>query len=170
MNISQEGKEFLTREEGGMFRHAYMDSGGEPTIGVGHLLTHSERASGKIVIGSKPIKYRDGLTPEQGYELLDQDLDIAENAVNRYVTVPLAQNQFDTLVSFVFNVGVGAFIYGGPGGQQCTLLRLLNQGDYHAVPQQLRLWIYDDGKVVQGLINRRQHEIDFWNEPVLVAV
>ena len=60
MNISQEGKEFLTQLEGGMFRNCYIDSGGEPTIGVGHLLTHSERAAGKVWLGEETVDYRDG--------------------------------------------------------------------------------------------------------------
>ena len=83
---------------------------------------------------------------------------IATNAINHNVKVPLSQNQFDALVSFVFNIGQSAFI-------ESTLLRVLNEGDYKAVPQQLRRWIYDNGSVVQGLINRRQKEIDFWNGP-----
>ena len=155
MNISQEGKEFLTKLEGGMFLHCYIDSGGEPTIGIGHLLTHGERASGKVWTGKGAIKYIDGITVEQCHDLLERDLKVAMNAVNT-VWVPLNQHQFDALVSFVFNIGIGAFY-------ESTLFRLLNQGDYDSVPGQMRRWIYDNGNKVQGLINRREKEIDFWN-------
>jgi lysozyme len=47
-----------------------------------------------------------------------------------------------------------------------TLLRLLNQGQYDQVPAQLRRWNMDSGHVVQGLVNRRNKEIDLWNTPV----
>jgi len=163
MNISKEGKEFLTKLEGGVFHNCYIDSGGEPTIGVGHLLTHGERMSGKIWIKGYSVDYIDGLTTEQCHDLLERDLELAVMAVNNYVVAILTQYQFDALVSFVFNIGIGAFA-------DSTLLKLLNQGDYHAVPQQMRRWIYDNGNVVQGLINRRQKEIDYWNGPVTVVV
>ena len=57
-----------------MFRNCYIDSGGEPTIGVGHLLTHSERAAGKVWLGEETVDYREGLTIEQCYTLLERDL------------------------------------------------------------------------------------------------
>jgi lysozyme len=139
--------------------HEYLDSGGAPTIGIGHLLTRSERTSGKIVIGGQSFDYRDGLTEQQCWDLLDQDLDGAESAVNGAVTVPLNQNQFDALVSFTFNVGDGAF-------RGSTLLKLLNQGRYAEVPTQLRRWVRDNGHVVQGVINRREKEIVLWSTPV----
>lgn len=161
--ISQEGKEFLRLVEG-ISLLEYPDSGGEPTIGVGHLLTRDERLSGKIKIAGKWVDYRNGLTPNQVDALHEQDLAFAIRAVNNLVTVPLTQNQFDALVSFVFNIGVSAFA-------NSTLLRLLNKGNYYAVPGQLKRWVYDNGRIVQGLVNRREKEIDLWNGPqVTVAV
>jgi len=158
MQVGQNGKN-LFKEWEGLVLHEYPDSGGAPTIGIGHLLTRSERISGKIVIGGQALDYRDGLTEQQCWDLLDQDLDVAENAVNAAVTVALNQNQFDALVSFTFNVGEGAF-------RGSTLLKLLNQGQYSEVPTQLRRWVRDNGQIVQGLVNRREKEITLWNAPV----
>ena len=158
MQVGQHGKN-LFKEWEGLVTHEYLDSGGAPTIGIGHLLTRSERTSGKIVIRGQAFTYRDGFTEQQCWDLLDQDLDGTERTVNEAVTVPLNQNQFDALVSFAFNVGDGAF-------RGSTLLRLLNQGQYDQVPEQLRRWIRDNGHVVQGLINRREKEIILWNTPM----
>lgn len=158
MKVGANGKN-LFKEWEGLRTHVYTDSGGEPTIGIGHLLTRDERRSGKIKIGASLIDYRDGLTEDQCWQLLEQDLEVAEKSVNDAVTVTLNQNQFDALVSFTFNVGIGAF-------RGSTLLKLLNQGQYDQVPAQLRRWVRDNGKVVLGLVNRREKEISLWNRPV----
>jgi lysozyme len=102
------------------------------------------------------VPYASGLTDQQVLDLLSQDVQPAENAVNAGVKVALNQNQFDALVSFTFNVGVGAF-------SGSTLLKVLNQGDYDGVPAQLSRWNKAGGKVVQGLVNRRDNEIKLWN-------
>ena len=156
MRVGQAGKQ-LFKEWEGLRTHVYLDSGGEPTIGIGHLLTRDERASGKIWINGQPVRYENGLTEKQCWDLLDQDLDIAESAVNDRVIVPLTQNQFDALVSFAFNVGAEAF-------RKSTLVRVLNQGQYDQVPTQLRRWVRDNGSVVPGLVNRREKEVTLWNE------
>ena len=158
MQVGQQGKN-LFKEWEGLVTHVYLDSSGAPTIGIGHLLTRSERTSGKIVIQGQALDYRNGLTEQQCWDLLDQDLDGVEKTVNEAVTVPLNQNQFDALVSFAFNVGNGAFC-------GSTLLKLLNQGQYDQVPAQLERWNKDNGHVVQGLVNRRAKEIALWNTPV----
>ena len=158
MQVGQRGKD-LFKEWEGLVTHEYLDSGGAPTIGIGHLLTRSERTSGKIVIRGQALDYRNGLTEQQCWDLLDQDLEGAEKTVNVTVTVPLNQNQFDALVSFTFNVGDGAF-------RGSTLLKLLNQRQYDQVPAQLKRWNMDNGHVVQGLINRRKKEITLWNTPI----
>ncbi|MDC8446468.1 MAG: lysozyme [Nitrosomonas sp.] len=156
MQVGQAGKQ-LFKEWEGLRTHVYLDSGGEPTIGIGHLLTRDERASGKIWINGQPVRYANGLTEQQCWDLLEQDLDIAEAAVNDRIIVPITQNQFDALVSFAFNVGAEAF-------RKSTLVRALNQGQYDQVPTQLRRWVRDNGVVVPGLVNRREKEIELWNK------
>lgn len=160
MQVGQSGKK-LFQEWEGLELEEYLDSGGAPTIGIGHLMTRSERMSGKIMINGKGVVYRNGLTAQQCWDLLDQDLDFAEASVNSMVTVPLNQNQFDALVSFIFNVGESAF-------RNSTLLKVLNAGHFDQVPVQLRRWIRDNGKVVKGLVNRREKEIVLWNRPITV--
>jgi lysozyme len=155
MQMSSHGLDLLQQWEGFKLQ-VYKDSAGLPTIGVGHLLTKSELSSGKININGVPVKYADGLTTQQVNDLLAQDVQPAATAVNNGVKVALNQNQFDTLVSFTFNVGVGAFA-------SSTLLKLLNQGQYEQVPTQLLRWTRAGGQVVQGLVNRRNNEIKLWN-------
>ena len=158
MQMSENGLGLLQQWEGFKLQ-VYKDSAGFPTIGVGHLLTKPELTSGEIVIGGVPVQYAGGLTNQQTLDLLGQDVKPAEQAVNTGVKVPLNQNQFDALVSFTFNVGVGAF-------QSSTLLKVLNQQQYDEVPAQLLRWTRAGGQVVQGLVNRRQNEIKLWNDPV----
>lgn len=134
----------------------YKDVSGYPTIGVGHLLTKDELASGEIMIDGKPVIFLEGITMEQAIDLLGQDLRIAERSVNDNVKVPLNQNQFDALVFFVFNIGTGAF-------KNSTLLRMLNEGQYDQVPNQMRRWNRSGNRVVNGLVNRREKEIKLWN-------
>lgn len=133
----------------------YNDVAGLPTIGVGHLLTKSELASGKISIDREMVRYREGLSNEQIDKLFKQDISAYEKAVTRYVIPFLTQQQFDALVSFAFNVGIGAF-------RRSTLVRLVNKVQYDDVPAQLRRWIYSAGKTWDGLVARREVEIKRW--------
>jgi len=132
MKMIERGKALLTQWEG---VEDHVDVAGLPTIGVGHLLSRDELSSGKIYIQGKPVRYTNGLTQEQVSNLLSEDLKKFEEAVNAHVTVPLPQNQFDALVSFAFNVGIGAF-------KNSTLLKVLNQGNDEEVPAQLRRWVF----------------------------
>jgi len=152
--ISRNGIEKLKLFEG-FKNHVYTDSGGQPTIGVGHLLTKAERASGKIIIDGEPIKYRYGLSGEEILLLLSQDVKPIETIVDKLVIIALTTNQFDALVVFTFNIGNEAF-------KSSTLLKMLNKGLYNEVPAQLKRWVMDNGKVVPGLVNRRNNEIALW--------
>lgn len=156
MRIDQAGIDFIKSAEG-VKNFVYADSAGLPTIGVGHLLTQDELTSGKIHIDGKSHKYHDGLPDDVIDRLLLRDLHIAELVVNSNVKVKLKQSQYNALVSFTFNVGVGAF-------RNSTLLKLLNAGDYDSVTAQMRRWIFSAGRQIQGLKNRREKEIELWNE------
>ena len=116
--MTQTGIKALLAREGSRSK-MYYDTAGLPTIGVGHLLTRSEMTSGKIWIDGEAIRWRDGLSNDQITRLFDRDNDLAEAAVSDLVKVELADHQFDTLVSFVFNVGINAF-------RKSTLLRMAN--------------------------------------------
>lgn len=155
MRMSQVGVKLLVQLEG-FKEQVYRDSAGLPTVGVGHLLTQDELSSGRIVLADgRVLDFRDGLTKGEVADLLRDDLPRFEEAVERLVVVPLEQYQFDALVSFAFNVGTGAF-------KRSTLLRLLNDGDYAAVPGQLTRWNKAGGRVIKGLVNRRKTEGEVW--------
>ena len=154
MRTSDHGLQLLKQWEGFKTK-MYKDAAGLLTIGVGHLLKKDELASCTITILGVPVKYADGLSEEQVIALLGQDLEPAENAVKSDVKSELNQNQFDALVAFTFNVGTNAFA-------DSTLLKMLNQGNYDAVPEQFRRWTKAGGKVIPGLVNRRENEIKLW--------
>jgi lysozyme len=74
-----------------------------------------------------------------------------ENYVIKNVTVPLEQYQFDALVSWTFNLGGGNL-------QASTMLKVLNRAEYEGVPAQMARWNKAGGKVLEGLIRRREAE------------
>jgi lysozyme len=134
---------------------AYQDVAGLFTIGVGHLLTEDELDSGILYIDEQEVEWHGGLTEDDIVALLAQDLIPRENVVTNLVEVPLEQRQFDTILSFVFNIGERAF-------KNSTLLRVINQGLFEQVPGQLMRWNKAAGRVVAGLNNRRRNEVSLW--------
>lgn len=123
---------------------AYPDpgTGGEPyTIGWGTTVYPS---GDEVMLG-------DTITKEEAEEYLMQDLRRFEIAVDANVQAPLNQNQFDALVSFVYNVGEANF-------ESSTLLRRLNEKKYEAAAEQFTRWVYAGGRKLKGLIRRRQAE------------
>lgn len=127
----------LTEQFEGLRLTAYQDSVGVWTIGYGH--TGPDVQPGLTI------------TQEQASALLLQDVAGAVAAVNRLVTVPLTQNQFDALVDFTFNVGQGNLA-------SSTLLRELNAGNTAGAAAQFLVWVYAGGVQLPGLVTRRQAE------------
>jgi len=127
---------------------------------VGHLITSTEKKSGKITINGVRVPYRNGLTRQQALDLLTQDLHPFKEAIRNTIKVKLDPCQFAALVSFAFNVGINAF-------KTSTLVKELNQGKYDEVPNQLRSWrfvtVRGRKKESRGLTNRRKKEIKLWN-------
>lgn len=118
---------------------AYYDGGGVLTIGYGSTGKH--------------VKPGMRISEAQAERLLMDDLDRFERRVASLVKVPLNDNQFAALVSFDFNTGAI---------HKSTLLKKLNKGDYAAVPSELMKWVNDNGKRIQGLVNRRKAEGALW--------
>ena len=148
--ISNNGLTFIADHEG-MILHLYNDPANHATIGVGHLVHHGP------INGCESEEFKRGITKERAMEILRSDVTTAENMVNKLVKVPLNQNQFDALVSFVFNIGETQFA-------SSTLLSKLNQRDYNSVPSQLNRWVHGSGKKLPGLINRRRDEGDLFSK------
>ncbi|HEY9155591.1 MAG TPA: lysozyme [Opitutaceae bacterium] len=95
------------------------------------------------------------ITEAQAEEFLRGDVGEAERAIARHVKVTLTQNQYDALVSFVYNVGEGNF-------KGSTLLKKLNAGKYDDVPGEMMKWVNSKGKKLSGLVNRRSAEAGLW--------
>ncbi len=137
MKLSQAGLDLIKRFEGCKLK-AYQDAVGIWTIGYGH--------TGPNV--------HDGLTvtQKQADDILAQDVGRFASGVATNVRVSLTQSEFDALVSFAFNVGLGAF-------KTSTLLRLLNDNaDRNVVASQFLRWNKAGDKVLEGLTKRRNAE------------
>ena len=91
------------------------------------------------------------ITQEQAEQMLLDELVEYENYINELVSVDLSQNQFDALVSWVYNLGPSNL-------RSSTLLKVLNSGDYNGVSAQIMRWNKAGGKVLEGLTRRREAE------------
>lgn len=155
-NLSDEGEQWLIHEEGRRLKQ-YKDSAGYWTIGVGHLVSVVEKATGYILIGPEQVKYTLGLTNAQCDALFLHDVQWAVTCVDEHVTVELTQGEFDVLVSFVYNIGPPKFL-------KSTLLAKLNDRHYDQVPTQLMRWVFSGGKKDPILVARRKRESQHWKE------
>ena len=135
MEISQEGLSLIKKFEGCKLE-AYKCAAGVWTIGYG---------------STNDVKEGMEISQERADMLLLEDVEVFEEAVNKLVEVPLEQNQFDALVSWTFNLG-------STNLKNSTLLKVLNNKDYDGVPAQIKRWNKAGGKVLQGLIRRREAE------------
>jgi len=135
MKISEKGLNLIKQFEG-LRLEAYLCSAGVPTIGYGH---------------TRGVKLGQTITQEQADAFLSEDIHEFELAVQRLVFVPITQNQFDALVSFVFNVGIGNL-------KKSTLLKKLNEGDVVGAANEFNKWVFAGGKKLKGLQRRRDKE------------
>jgi lysozyme len=141
MEISAQGLDLIKKSEG--FRnHQYLDVAGYATIGYGHRVI-------------PPEAFPNGITVEQGTEILANDVKQAERAVNKLAHVPLTQGQYDALVDFCFNVGPVKLA-------ASTLLKELNDSQYAHAGLQLLRWDYAAGTPNASLRARRTAELQLW--------
>ncbi len=142
MKVSKAGID-LVKEAEGLRLDKYFDSAGFPTIGYGHLIGNTEDLE---VISASDAE-----------DLLVKDLKSAEICVNLMVKTKLTQNQFDALVSFVFNIGCTKF-------KTSTMLKFINQGKFIEAANEFKRWnkMFDTHnkqyKEVLGLTKRRERE------------
>lgn len=130
----------IIKEFEGLRLEAYKCPADVWTIGYGH---------------TRAVFPGDAITEKEADAFLSEDLEDAEDAVNAYVDVELNQNQFDALVSFVYNLGSGNF-------KSSTLLRKLNGGDYLGAANEFKRWNKAGGIVLNGLIRRRDAEANLF--------
>jgi lysozyme len=119
---------------------AYLDSGGIYTIGWG-----------STTMFGNPVRKGMTCTQQEADEQAFKDVAEVEKVITKVVKVELTQNQFDALVNLGYNIGTNALA-------NSTLVKKLNLGDYAGAAQQFMRWVYDNGKEVEGLKNRRRRE------------
>lgn len=120
----------------GFVGRAYQDVVGVWTIGFGT---------------TEGVKPGDRIEPVQALQRKMADVQRFEGALKRCVTVPLHQHEYDAFLSLAYNIGPGAFC-------GSTLVRKLNAGDYAGACAEILRWNRAGGRVVQGLVNRREAE------------
>lgn len=140
MQISEKGIKLIKFYEG-FKQSSYRCPAGKWTIGFG---------------STKGVKRGMGISEAHATTWLIRDANEAADAIARLVTVKLTQDQVDALISFIYNLGIGAFT-------ESTLLKKLNEGDYAAVPNELNRWIYSGDNVLPGLVYRRKAEGILWS-------
>lgn len=135
---SMAGTDFIKTFEG-FSASVYKDNAGLDTIGFGHLVRKGE-------------VFPETISDDDAEVILKKDLYRAERSVLRNIRIPLADNQFDALVSWVFNLGGGSL-------QRSTLRMKLNRGDaIEDVGDEFLKWIWSGGRRIKGLIRRRKAE------------
>ena len=120
----------------GLSLEAYEDCAGVPTIGYGH---------------TKNVKMGDRISKYWAKELLKDDVREVEQQVLD-LNVAQTQGQFDALVSFTFNLGIGRL-------KSSTLLKVIREGgSKNAIKKEFKRWVYAGGKKLRGLELRREWE------------
>lgn len=143
MNISQRGINLIKKYEGLKLK-AYKCPAGILTIGYGT---------------TKGVTPGMTVTEKQAEELLKKDVRYFELWVEKLIDVKLNQNQFDALVSFTYNLGEGSL-------KNSKLREFLNQGRYDLVPAQFLRWNKSKGKILAGLVKRREEESKLFAEKI----
>ncbi len=139
--ISESGVGLIKEFEG--FRSKpYKCPAGVDTIGYGHVIRKGESYT--------------SITKKEADKLLRKDLGPFERTIQDKVEVPLSQNQYDSLCSFIFNVGSGNF-------NSSTMLKKLNAKDYTGAANEFPRWNKAGGKIIKGLVNRRAKEKELFN-------
>ena len=144
---SQRGRALIEKHEG-LRLLPYLCPAGIPTVGFGNTFYSNGR---RVTMQDPP------LTRSEANELLTAILARFEKSINTLVTQPITQNQFDALVSFVYNVGTEAF-------RRSTLLRVINSnpGNYAEIERQFLRWDKAGGRVLPGLVARRRDEFNLY--------
>lgn len=149
-SITDAGLNLIKRFEG-FSPTIYICPAGHPTVGFGH-----------VVLPGEQTRFDGGLIREEAAELLRRDVRIAESAVLRLITSPLADGQLDALVSFTFNLGAGAL-------QRSSLRKKVNRGEHGDVPVELMKWVWSAGRKLPGLMRRRKAEGALYSAALLAG-
>lgn len=149
--VNQAGMDLIKRWEGCKLK-AYKDVAGVWTVGYG-LTT----AAGFIEVGPDTT-----LTQEEADWYLEQAVNKYADGIRSAITAPINENQFAAFVSLAYNVGIA-------GVRRSSALRHFNEGNLDKVPRAIRAWNKAGGRVVQGLVNRREAEVKLFETLVVPA-
>ena len=143
----------MIKHHEGLRQKPYLCAAHMWTIGVGHVLYPRQGALKIDERDAYPLEERDNRTfsMEEVDEILRDDLNRFERGVERYCPVKLTQGQFDALVSFSFNVGLGTL-------QRSTLRQKVLRGDMEGAAEEFLKYTLAGGKVLKGLVTRRNDE------------
>lgn len=156
MITSEKGIQLIKHFEGCHFK-PYLCPALLWTVGYGHVLYPEQNRLPLAQRKSYNLKIEHFRNWEQSEvdALLKQDLQRFERGVLRYITVPLKQNEFDALVSFSFNLGLGTL-------QRSSIRSKLNRGDKEGAIETLLKYCRAGGKILRGLERRRAAEADLF--------
>ena len=141
MKTGEKGLNLIKKFEGFSDKE-YICPARKPTIGYGHVILPSEH-------------FPSSITKEEAEILLKNDLVSREKSLNILIKVVITQNQFDALISLIYNIGIENF-------KQSTLLKFINDKLFDKIPDQFRRWKYINKVISKGLLNRREEEIKLW--------
>ena len=133
----------IIKEFEGLYLKSYLCPAGVPTIGWGH---------------TEGVQLGQEITLEEAESFLFDDMLEADSVIEDYVDVVLSDNQRAALLSWIFNLGRGNF-------RSSTLLKVLNYGDYEGASKQILRWNKAGGKVLPGLVRRREAEKKLFDTP-----
>lgn len=137
----------LIKQFEGFRANAYQDTVGVWTIGYGTTR-----------INGQPVTAGTTITQDQALQLVQQEVNKLTRQIDTIVAVPINDNQLNALVDFAYNLGFNAL-------KTSTLIRKLNAGDYNGAADQFPRWVYAGGKVLPGLVKRREAEKQLFNTP-----
>lgn len=152
MNLSDKAIAMIKHHEG-VRQKPYRCPAKLWTVGVGHVLYPEQ---GKLKIEDRDsinLRIEDFriFSMEEVDAILKSDLARFERGVVQFCPVPLTQGQYDALVSFSFNVGLGTL-------QRSTLRQKVLRGDMEGAAEELLKYCKAGGKILKGLENRRKDE------------
>jgi lysozyme len=140
LRLSETGRAYIQSQEN--FSATPYPDGAHMSIYWGHQIQPGETFNG---------------TRAEGDAVFNRDIARYEKAVSDALQVQVSQSQFDSLVDFCYDVGIGAFL-------SSTLLRLLNQGDFAGASQQFSRWVYSSGRVNSTLQARRADDLTLFQQ------
>ena len=130
----------LIKQFEGFRPEAYKDSVGVWTIGYG-----------TTVINNQPVKQGMTITQEQALQLVQQQVNKLWSQIESILKVKINDNQMNALIDFAYNLGFGSL-------RNSTLMRLVNESKFEEAANQFPRWVYAGGKVLPGLVKRREAE------------